>query len=142
MASSLESAPDAATSDQQSSVEVIAYLCLGATVVLTSYGQAIVKWRVDEAGHFPESLAAKAGFLLALAVDPWVLSAALAAFIAGLAWMAALTQLELSHAYPFVSVTFILVLIMSAVFFGESITATKVVGMGLIVGGLIVGNLR
>ena len=111
-------------------------------MVLTSYGQAVVKWRVDEAGHLPESLAAKAGFLLTLAVDPWVLSAALAAFIAGLAWMAALTQLELSHAYPFVSVTFILVLIMSAVFFGESITMPKLVGMGLIVGGLIVGNLR
>jgi drug/metabolite transporter (DMT)-like permease len=121
---------------------VIPYVYLGATVVLTSYGQAIVKWRVDEAGHLPDSLGAQTSFLLALAVDPWVLSAALAAFIAGLAWMAALTQLELSHAYPFVSVTFVLVLIMSALFFGESITVHKVAGMGLIVGGLIVGNLR
>jgi drug/metabolite transporter (DMT)-like permease len=109
---------------------------------MTSYGQAVVKWRVDRVGQLPAAFVDKGIFLIRLAVDPWVLSAGLAAFLAGLTWMAALTQLELSHAYPFVSVTFILVLVMSAVFFGESITAYKAVGMSLIVGGLIIGNLR
>ena len=40
-----------------------------------------------------------------------------AALVAGMAWMAAMTQLELSHAYPFMGLTFILVLLLSGFLF-------------------------
>jgi multidrug transporter EmrE-like cation transporter len=47
------------------------------------------------------------------------LSVYLAALLAGVAWMVALTMFELSPAYPLMSATFALVLVLSALFFGE-----------------------
>ena len=61
------------------------------------------------------------------------------AFIASLCWMAAMTKFELSYAYPFTSLSFILVLILSGLFFHEPITIYKIIGSVLIVSGIIVG---
>jgi len=112
-------------------------LVLG-TVMLTAYSQVIVKWRVSLAGPLPLDLASKILFLLGLLLDPWVVSAILGAFFAGLAWMAAMTKLDLSYAYPFMSLAFVLVLICSALFFHEVINGPKVVGLLLIILGIIV----
>ncbi len=68
------------------------------------------------------------------------MSGFLAAFLASLAWMAAMTKLDLSHAYPFISLTFVLVIILSNVFFHEVITTPKIIGLGLIVLGTVVGS--
>lgn len=108
------------------------------TVVLTVYSQLIVKWRVSRAGALPVDLAKKAVFFTGLLLDPWILTAVLGAFFAGLAWMAAMTQLELSYAYPFMSLAFVLVLVFSAFLFHETVTAPKVLGMLLIIAGIIV----
>lgn len=81
----------------------------------------------------------KVEVMLRLTINPWTLSVGAAAVLAGLAWMSALPQLELSRAYPFVGLTFGLVLIASAVFFGESVTAGRILGTGLIIAGIIVG---
>ena len=51
-----------------------------------------------------------------------------------------MTKLDLSHAYPFMSAAFVLVLVFSSVFFHETITAPKVIGMALIVSGIIIGS--
>jgi drug/metabolite transporter (DMT)-like permease len=108
------------------------------TVVLTAYSQLIVKWRVSRAGALPVDLAKKAVFLTGLFLDPWILTAILGAFFAGLAWMAAMTKLELSYAYPFMSLSFVLVSIFSGFLFHEAVTAPKVLGMLLIIVGIIV----
>jgi len=52
--------------------------------------------------------------------------------------MAAMTKLELSFAYPFMSLSFVLVFIFSALIFHESITTPKVLGMLLIIAGIVV----
>ena len=51
-----------------------------------------------------------------------------------------MTRLPLSHAYPFVSFSFVLVLISSAVFFHEPLTWPKLVGMACIVAGIVIGS--
>lgn len=118
---------------------MVAYLYILATVVLTVYGQLIVKWRVGELGALPPGTMEKIEVMLRLTITPWMLSVYAAAVLAGLAWMFAVSQLELSRAYPFVGLTFGLVLIASAVFFGESVTAGKLLGTGLIIAGILVG---
>jgi multidrug transporter EmrE-like cation transporter len=115
------------------------WLYVATTIVLTVYGQIVVKWQVSHRGHLPNGLGGKAAFLLDLIMDPWVLSALLAAFVAALSWMAAMSQLELSRAYPFVGLSFALVLICSAVFFGEALTVAKVAGVALVIVGIVIG---
>jgi multidrug transporter EmrE-like cation transporter len=116
------------------------YIYVFATLLLTVYGQLIVKWRVGEAGHFPANTSERISWLLGLVLDPWVISAFIGAFVAALSWMAALTKFELSRAYPFMALSFILVLFLSGVFFDEPVTGAKVAGIALITVGLVVGT--
>jgi multidrug transporter EmrE-like cation transporter len=51
-----------------------------------------------------------------------------------------MTKFELSYAYPFMSLAFVLVLFLSALFFKEAITLPKLLGLTLIVAGIIVGS--
>lgn len=118
------------------------HLFVALTVLLTVYGQIVVKWRILEAGALPESSMQRVTFLLSLSLTPWVLSAFVAAYLAALCWMAAMTRLPLSHAYPFVSLTFVLVVASGVLIFQESITPLKLIGAILIVSGVIIGGLE
>jgi multidrug transporter EmrE-like cation transporter len=115
------------------------YLYVAATVVLTVYGTLVVKWQVGDAARLGDP-SERIAFLLALLANPWVLSAFAAAFAAALCWMLAMAKLDLSHAYPFASLSFVLVVFLSAFFFGEPLTWPKVAGAALIVCGVALGS--
>jgi multidrug transporter EmrE-like cation transporter len=116
------------------------YLYVAGTILFTVYGQLILKWQVSQAGAIPSGTVEKLWFFLSLLLNPWIISGFAGAFLAALCWMAAVSKLDLSHAYPFMSMAFVLVLILSNVFFAEPITPFKIVGMAFIVLGIIVGS--
>lgn len=118
----------------------MSYVYILCTILLTVYGQLIIKWQVLQAGPLPENGGEKIWFLLQLLLNPWVISAFLAALLASVTWMAAMTKLQLSHAYPFMSLAFVLILLFSAWLFHEPITTPKVVGVVLVILGLAVGS--
>ena len=117
----------------------IGALYIALTVMLTVYGQLAFKWRIDlvRASGFDSVV----GAILKLAVDPWIISVVVATGLASITWGAALTKMELSYAYPFMALTFALVLGFSVALFGESLTAGKVIGLVLIGIGLVVTSL-
>ena len=118
----------------------MSYAYVFLTIVLTVYGQIAIKWQVVEAGAFPADPEGKLLFIAKLLLNPWVISALAAALLAAVAWMAAMTKLDLSHAYPFMSLAFILVLILSALIFHEPVTLPKIAGLALISVGIVVGS--
>jgi multidrug transporter EmrE-like cation transporter len=118
----------------------LAYLLVAATILLGVYGQMILKWQTGKAGAFPASTADRLDYLRHVLLNPWVISALCGAALAAVAWIAALSQLELSRVYPFVSASFVLVLLLSALIFHEALTPLKLIGAVLIVSGLIVGT--
>ena len=89
---------------------------------------------------FPADAADKLWFLARLLVNPWIVSALAASLLAAVAWMAAMTKLDLSHAYPFMSLAFVLVMVASALFFHEPVTGPKIAGIALICAGIIGGS--
>ena len=118
----------------------MSYAYVFLTIFLTVYGQIAIKWQVAAAGPFPADTHGKVLFLAKLLVNPWVMSALAAALLAAVSWMAAMTKLDLSHAYPFMSLAFILVLVFSALIFHEPVTLPKLAGLALICAGIIVGS--
>lgn len=118
----------------------MSYFYIFLTIFFTVYGQFVIKWQVMKAGTMPETTLAKISFLLQLILNPWVFSGFMAAFLASLAWMAALTKLPLGYAYPFVSLSFVLVVLFSGIFFDEAITPLKIIGVSLIILGVAVGS--
>ena len=119
---------------------IAGYVYVLTTVVLTVYGQLIVKWRIDEAGAVPTASSERLEYVTRLAVNPWMVSVILATLAASLTYGAALTRFDLSHAYPFMALSFVFVLLLSGWFFHESVTPLKVVGIVLIVAGITIGS--
>lgn len=115
-------------------------LCVIATIILTAYGQVILKWRIVEYGALPVGLWAKLIFLIKLLFDPYIFSSFLSAFIASLFWMAAMTKLDVSYAYPLTSGTYLLVLIASLLLLKEPFSFYKVTGLCFIILGLIISS--
>lgn len=116
------------------------YLYIALTVALTVYGQLVLKWQINLAGAGPDGFPQKLWFLLSLMFNPWVMTGLIAAFAASIAWMGAMTKFDLSHAYPFMSLNFVLVIILADRLFDEPLSTLKIVGICLIVLGIVVGS--
>jgi uncharacterized membrane protein len=90
------------------------------------------------AGALPQALPERLVFLGHLVMNPWVLTGIAASFVAMLCWLSALTKFELSYAYPFMSLAFVLVLVLSSMLFNERVTIAKVLGIVMIIAGIVV----
>lgn len=119
---------------------LVGFANVAATILLTVYGQVVFKWRIDEAGSLPDGTGPRLDYIVRVFLDPWVISVFLSALLASVTWALALTRFELSFAYPFMALSFVLVLLFGVWFLSESMTPGKVVGVLLIVAGLIVGS--
>jgi len=110
---------------------------VAATILLTTYGQLVIKWQVmlERAPHpVLEGLPP----VVQLLFRPWIISALGAAFLASLCWMLAMSRLELSRAYPFMALNFLLVGLLAVPLFNEALTRPKVVGLFFVVLGLVI----
>lgn len=119
-------------------VNWMGFVYIGLTILFTVYGQMIIKWQVNLAGEFPPDATEKAIFIVRLLFNPWVISSFAAAFVASLFWMAAMTQFELSFAYPFMSLSYVVVMVLSFVFMNEAFTWNKLAGTLVIIVGLYI----
>lgn len=118
------------------------YVYIALTVILTVYGQLVLKWQVDRIGPPADGMTAILSFVAQALSNPWVLSGLGAAFAASLCWMLALTRLPLSTAYPFTASSFLLILVFGVAFLGESASPTKLIGTMLIVSGIVLMAVR
>ena len=62
------------------------------------------------------------------------------AVVASVSWIKALQYYELSYAYPFMSLTFLFIAILSAVIFHETMNIKQWVGLVIVLLGLYIGS--
>jgi drug/metabolite transporter (DMT)-like permease len=105
-------------------------------IVLTTASQLLIRWQVGLTS--PGASGNRFDFIVAMLLNPWVWAAIVATFLAGLAWMLALTRLELTYAFPFTGVTFALILFAGAFVFGEHVGLGRILGTALVLLGLVV----
>jgi len=116
------------------------YFFIFATIFFTVYGQMILKWRLSflnftiPKGSVIEIVAS----FIKLLVDPFILSGFISAFVASIFWMAAMTKFEITVAYPFMSLSPVIVFLLGVWLLGEAFTIGKVIGLVFIIVGLIV----
>lgn len=104
------------------------------SVLLAAAGQLIFKAALNQIGELTLSV----DMLVRLMTEPLML-VGLAVFAASaLLWLVALMRAELSFAYPFLSLSYVLVLLGGAVVFRESITPLRVAGFAAIILGLFI----
>jgi drug/metabolite transporter (DMT)-like permease len=63
-------------------------------------------------------------------------------FLGSVCWMLAVAQQEISFLYPLSSMNYVLVVIASSMFFGESVSLRRMSGVALIVLGMVLMNRK
>ena len=116
------------------------FLYVACTVIFTVYGQMILKWRINELNWtmIEGNLFQKGKHYLELLFDPFILSGFIAAFIASVFWVFAMSKIEITTAYPFMSLSTALVFVLGIFILNETFTVGKVAGLTLIALGTIV----
>lgn len=115
------------------------YLYIVGTVLCTVYGQLILKWRIVRFGALPDAFSDKLVFLFKALTDPFIFSGLFAAFLASLFWMAAVTRLDLSSAYPLITAGLTTItVILSIALLKEPLSFSKALGIFLILSGVLV----
>lgn len=108
------------------------------SVVLSAGAQIALKVGVSS----PQLQAAVAAgrlpvFMLEAAQTPWVLAGLLMYVLSAGAWLLVLARADLSFAYPFVSLAFVLTAIYGFWVLNEPMDLARISGIGLIVGGVL-----
>ena len=83
------------------------------------------------------SLTPSISTLFAVLFNPYIFGGILLQVVALLLWIYVLKFIDVSLAYPFISLGFVFVLIISALFLNESITLVKAAGIVVIILGII-----
>jgi uncharacterized membrane protein len=84
------------------------------------------------------NMTALGGYFLKVVTDIGILSGLLAALLAAFTWMAAMSKYQLSALYPFLSINFVLVPLLSVYFFHETLNIYKIIGILVIVLGVFI----
>jgi drug/metabolite transporter (DMT)-like permease len=106
-----------------------------SAVALSAVGQMALKIAVERA-HLKNAIAAGGMRALGAAAGAPALWAAVFIYVSSVAlWLWALSEADLSTAYPFVSLGFVLTMVFAAVFLKEAITPLKLTGTMLILIG-------
>jgi drug/metabolite transporter (DMT)-like permease len=108
------------------------------SVVLGVVGQLLLKAGLNRIGPLGLQTHGAPMIVWRIGTNPRIWAGLSLYAIGLLFWLAALSQVELGYAYPFISLSYVLILIASWVFFQEQISLLRVVGVAAICLGVYV----
>jgi multidrug transporter EmrE-like cation transporter len=113
------------------------YLLLAISFGVAS--QLIIKWKMGQFSFNDyETMTDKFIFAFSMLFNPYIIISLVFTLLAGVTWMIAMTKFEISYAYPFTILGLIFVSIFSVLFFGETISATKIIGILFVMIGIFI----
>ena len=104
-------------------------------VALAVSGQLSIKAGMKQVGYITSQNALQ--LVLSSFRNVYVVAGLLAYALASITWIMVLSRVDVSFAYPMLSIGYIAVLIFSVVYLGEVATLTRIVGTGLIIAGVV-----
>jgi drug/metabolite transporter (DMT)-like permease len=108
-----------------------------ASVLLVVLGQTLVKLGINSVSGLDISNGL-ASFYLRILLRPYVLGGAFLYGFATLLWLYVLSKVDLSYAYPFLALTYVLVIISAWLFLGEPIPVLRWIGLSVICIGVLI----
>ena len=114
----------------------LGYILIG--VLAGAAGEILLKQGMNQIGAITLSLHDLLSVLWRIGTNPFVIGG-LVLYVGGLVfWLAALSRVDLSYAYPFASLSYIIMLLASWQLLNEQITPTRLIGTLIIAIGVIV----
>lgn len=113
---------------------MVDYLLLIVSVLMAVLGQLLMKQGMLEFGRFPITQLVQN--VIPMFLNPWVFSGLAVFGVSSVFWLAVLSRLPLSLAYPMVSLAYVVVTFASIIFFKESVSLVRWIGVLVICGGV------
>ena len=115
----------------------IAIIYILISVLTSTVGQLLLKMGMNRVGSITLSMNQILTTTWKMVTNPYVFIG-LAIYLAGtIFWLAALSRVDLSYAYPFASLSYVVMLVASWMMFDEQITLSRVIGTVVIGVGVL-----
>lgn len=105
-------------------------------VLLNAAAQLLLKAGTNAVGHFEFSAANIVPVGLRLALEPFILGGVACYVVSLVVWIMALSRVEVSIAYPMLSIGYVVNAIAARYLLGEALTPMRLVGIGIIIVGV------
>ena len=105
-------------------------------VLLNAAAQLLLKAGTNSIGHFDFALANAVPIGLKVATQPHILGGLLCYAVSVVVWILALSRVEVSIAYPLLSVGYVVNAIAAYYLFGEAVTPMRLTGIAIIIVGV------
>lgn len=117
----------------------------GLILILLSVGLSALAQIAMKAGVSGASVSSASGLMgsyLAMLTSPRVLLGLACYGLGALIWLRVLTMMDVSQAYPFVAVGFVLTMVLGFILLGETPHLTRLLGAGFILVGVWLVGMR
>jgi len=111
-------------------------LAIFISIFLAVVGQLLLKVGMLRVGKFSFNISTLVHQYTRILLNPFVIAGLFVFFISMLIWLYVLSRMELSFAYPFVALNYVLILFGSYFLLKETITLYKIVGVVVIIIGV------
>ena len=112
------------------------YLLVFISVAAMTAAQLLLKKGLLLVGEFPGRLGDLLPFFLKAYTNIYVISAVLLTIVTALAWILAVSKVQLSFVYPFMALSYVLVALFSLLFFKEDVGVLRWLGIIVICAGV------
>lgn len=115
----------------------IAVIYILISVLGGALGQILLKKGMSSMGPLTLTTSQTISIVWKMATNPYVIFG-LGIYVLGTVfWLSALSRVDLSYAYPFASLSYVIMLMASWWLFGENITLLRIIGSIIIIIGVI-----
>jgi multidrug transporter EmrE-like cation transporter len=119
-------------------MSVASALLLLLGVTLNAVAQLLLKAGTNAVGRFEFSAANAVPVGFKLATEPHILSGIACYVVSVVVWILALSRVEVSIAYPMLSIGYVLNALAAWYWLGEAVTPARLAGIGIIIVGVYV----
>lgn len=115
----------------------VAIVYIMISVLAGAIGQVLLKKGMGSMGPLTLTINQLGGVLWRMGTNPYVIIG-LAIYVSGTVfWLTALSRVDLSYAYPFASLSYVIMLIASWLLFNENITPLRLLGTLIVCIGVL-----
>lgn len=112
------------------------YFLILLGVLLNAAAQLLLKAGMNQIGHFEFSAANLVPIGLKVAATPPIIVGLFAYVISVVVWLLVLSRVQVSYAYPMLSIGYVVNAVAAYYFFGESLSVIRVTGIFVIIAGV------
>ncbi len=114
------------------------FIFIVITVMLNAASQILMKTGMSQVGQAEMSASRIGGLLLAAATNPFVILGLTTMTISMGTHLMSLSRFDVSFAFPFLSVAYVIVAAYGHYFMGEAVSPTRILGIGTIMLGTVI----